>query len=274
MAECRKVINTKVRNFKSFSSYGHAGRNPREKAHSRFASDETKAPWQRYLIEGCPGLRNWSRPQAWLRPAGPGWLLCTAGFTGSLSFPAALEGAQDRGTLSTSSHLPQLGFCISKTGFSSLPPSSQSSVVLLEMWQVFAVSRGLTGCCYEMRTGGHIWGLEATVKVGSPALGVGGVPSERKLVRSKVLEGVPLSVGLGPRRAVGRVWGSQSHPVVAKLGSQQILTEDVLCVRPGDAVASFRDKTPHMWCLHSGSRKQRSAAGRQNTFKRVDCVAA
>lgn len=86
-------------------------------------------------------------------------------------------------------------------------------------------------------TGGHCagwlscpWGAES--------------PSERKLVKAAG------DGGSGGGGAVGRVWGSQSHPVVAKLGSQQIPSEDVFCVRRRDAGA-FRDTTSHPVALTS-----------------------
>lgn len=122
MAECRKVINNKVRNFKHVSSYGQAGSNHGGKPHSRFASDDTEARWQRYLIKGCPGVKNRSRPQTWIRPAMPVRLFGSDCFLASLSFPGTLERAQqDRVTLGTSFHLPKLSFHIRRTVFSSLP---------------------------------------------------------------------------------------------------------------------------------------------------------
>lgn len=55
--------------------------------------------------------------------------------------------------------------------------------------------------------------------------------------------GAQASVGGG---ALGRVWGSQPHPVIAKLGPQQIFTEYVLCARHGDTVVNFRDKNSYL----------------------------
>lgn len=65
-----------------------------------------------------------------------------------------------------------------------------------------------------------------------PGLGIGGLgqcwpscpwgmssPFERKLGKS-VSVGWSDSVWLGPRGPLGRVWGSQAHPIIAKPGSQ------------------------------------------------------
>lgn len=66
----------------------------------------------------------------------------------------------------------------------------------------------------------------------------------------QALERVPLSVGLRPGAGggggLGKVWGSQPHPVMAKLRPRQIFTEFALSARHGDTVLYFRDKNSYL----------------------------
>lgn len=55
------------------------------------------------------------------------------------------------------------------------------------------------------------------------------------------------------------VWGSQAHPVMAKLSSQQIFTEYALCATHRDTVVYFRNRNSYPsrpYILGAGGRDQ------------------
>lgn len=122
------------------------------------------------------------------------------------------------------------------------------------MWQMFIISR--ESILYH-GVDVKVWALEVTVNVDPLALGGHG-HSLRGNVKSAGTGGSD-STWLRPRGPLGRVPGSQAHPGMAKLGSQQIFTEYALCARHRDTVVYFRDKNSCLdgpYILGVGGRDQ------------------